>query len=62
MAKNGLASGKVRYTNSENKIEEIYVNKISLKELAEIINLEIVIEKENNTKENPRQLFQKKLG
>jgi len=43
MAKNGLASGKVRYTNSENKIEEIYVNKISLKELAEIINLEILI-------------------
>lgn len=39
MAKNGLASGKVKYMNHDNKIEELYVNQISIEELEEICDI-----------------------
>jgi antitoxin component YwqK of YwqJK toxin-antitoxin module len=43
MAKNGLVSGKVRYMNSNKKIEELYVNQITLNDLEEIVDLDLLI-------------------
>jgi len=52
MAKNGLVSGKVKYMNSNKEIEELYVNQISLEDLEEIVNLDLLIKLPSYINEN----------